>query len=268
MDIPVYQVDAFAHKPFTGNPAAVCVLPEDYGDREWMQLVGKEMNLSETAFLQKIEGAYNLRWFTPTMEVDLCGHATLASAHILWEKNYTKQDTIQFHTRSGTLSAWKEGQLIYLDFPAEPPSKLNSYPEDLDRGLEVNPLYVGRNRFDYLVEVADPREVENLKPNFSFLERIETRGIIVTARSNMKKYDFISRFFAPAAGVKEDPVTGSAHCCLGPFWGERFGKTELKALQVSERGGEIKVSLQGERVHLGGRCITILEGKFCAPAEE
>lgn len=261
MPLPIVQVDAFTAKPFAGNPAAVCVLPSAR-EASWMQNVAREMNLSETAFLVREADGYNLRWFTPVTEVDLCGHATLASAHVLWECGHLKPDQqARFHTRSGLLTSGKRGDWIEMDFPvkaeepADPPARLG---EALGAPLK----YVGRNTFDYLVEVDSESTLRSLKPNFSLLSQIPVRGVIVTARSESNGYDFMSRFFAPASGVDEDPVTGSAHCCLAPYWAKHLGKTEFMAYQASPRGGVLRVRLNGDRVLLGGQAVTVLRGEL------
>ncbi len=219
-----------------------------------MQRVGAEMNLSETAFLQRRDDGWSLRWFTPAMEVDLCGHATLASAHALWEEQQIAE--ARFHTRSGLLTASRNGEWIELDFPATPETKAVA-PPGLLEALGANPLHVGKNKFDYIVEVASEEEVRSLEPDCARLRQIPVRGIIVTSRSATKDYDFVSRFFAPGAGVDEDPVTGSAHCCLVPFWSARLGKTELTAYQASSRGGVLRLRLNGDRVRIAGRAVTI-----------
>ncbi|MGH7495147.1 MAG: PhzF family phenazine biosynthesis protein [bacterium] len=261
MPVTIIQVDAFTNKPFAGNPAAVCVLPAPR-EEEWMQAVASEMNLSETAFLHKEGEGYRLRWFTPILEIDLCGHATLASAHVLWERgSKPENEMIRFFTRSGELRAAKQGEWIELDFPAEPEEPIKA-PVNLVEALGVKPLYVGKNRFDYLVEVDSEKTLRRLQPNFMALEKVHTRGVIVTSRSHSPEYDFVSRFFAPAAGIKEDPATGSAHCCLGPFWGKRFGKQELIGYQASARGGMVRVRLGEKRVYLGGQAVTVLRGEL------
>ncbi len=257
----IFQVDAFTDKPFAGNPAAVCILDEPHDDA-WMQNVAKEMNLSETAFLYKQKDGFNLRWFTPAVEVDLCGHATLAGAHVLWEAGYLKPDQqARFYTRSGLLTAKRIGGWIELDFPAEPEEKASAPPQ-LASALGVAPKYVGRNRFDYLVEVDLEETVRNLKPDFALLEKIPARGVIVTSLATSQEYDFISRFFAPRAGINEDPVTGSAHCCLAPFWSKRLHKNELVAYQASARGGILRLRLSGERVYISGQAVTVLRGEL------
>lgn len=261
MGLRIFQVDAFTDKPFAGNPAAVCVLPEPR-DAAWMQNVAQEMNLSETAFLHRQADAYNLRWFTPALEVDLCGHATLASAHVLWEAGYLKRDEpARFSTRSGLLTAERKGDWIELDFPAEREERATA-PVNLGRALGVTPTYVGKNRFDYLVEVVSEETVRKLKPDLALLGDIPARGFIVTSLASTQGYDFVSRFFAPAAGINEDPVTGSTHCCLGPFWGTRLKKNECVAYQASARGGVVRVRLSGDRVVLGGQAVTVLRGEL------
>ncbi|MBI4572613.1 MAG: PhzF family phenazine biosynthesis protein [candidate division NC10 bacterium] len=261
MGLPIFQVDAFTDKPFAGNPAGVCILPEPR-KANWMQNVAREMNLSETAFLLKGQEGFNLRWFTPAVEVDLCGHATLASAHVLWEAGYLKPDQqALFSTRSGLLTAERKRKWIELNFPAEPESPA-PVPTGLATALGVTPRYVGKNRFDYLAEVDSEETVRNLKPDFALLGEIPARGIIVTSRAATRGYDFVSRFFAPRAGITEDPVTGSAHCCLGPFWRSRLGKTEFVGYQASSRGGVVRVRLSGNRVHLAGQAVTVLRGEL------
>ncbi len=259
MEIPIYQVDAFTDRPFAGNPAAVCILDQP-ADDAWMQHVAAEMNLSETAFLQREDDGFRLRWFTPTVEVDLCGHATLASAHVLWTTGYLwTSEEIRFHTRSGLLTARLVDGWIELNFPAVSAEAVE--PEaGLIEALGVQPVYVGRNKFDYLVEVASEEEVRQAQPNHAALRAIPVRGVMLTSRSQNSKYDFVSRFFAPASGVAEDPVTGSAHCCLAPFWGERLGKEEMTAYQASPRGGVVRVRNEGDRVVLSGQAVMVLRG--------
>jgi PhzF family phenazine biosynthesis protein len=254
----IYQVDSFTDRPFSGNPAGVCVM-DDAAPVEWMKAVAAEMNLSETAFLYQSEGVFNLRWFTPRVEVDLCGHATLASSHILWEQGCLPKDkTARFETRSGLLTADLLDGWIRLNFPSKPP-KAAEPPEGLLGALGVEAVFVGRNQFDYVVEVESEQVVRNMSPDFSALLKFPVRGVIATARSDSERYDFVSRFFAPAAGVNEDPVTGSAHCCLGPYWMDRLVKTELRAYQASSRGGELRVHVVGDRVHLFGRAVTVFD---------
>jgi PhzF family phenazine biosynthesis protein len=261
MGPPIFQVDAFAEKPFEGNPAAVCILSGP-GDSDWMQNVAKEMNLSETAFLYKQEKDFNLRWFTPTVEVDLCGHATLASAHILWEEGVLRlREQARFRTRSGLLTAERRENRIELNFPANPEESASAPPGFLE-ALGVTPRYVGRSKFDYLVEVDSEDLVRKMIPDFSLLKTLPIRVISVTSAASSPGCDFVSRVFAPREGIDEDPVTGSAHCTLGPFWSKRFGKKEFVAYQVSERGGVLRVRVAGDRVHLGGQAVTILRGEL------
>jgi PhzF family phenazine biosynthesis protein len=261
MGFEIYQVDAFTDRPFRGNPAAVCILPGP-GDEDWMQDVAREMNLSETAFLYREGDGFHLRWFTPAIEVELCGHATLASAHILWEMGFIQPaEQARFRTLSGLLAATRNGDEVELDFPATPAQPV-SPPAGLLEALGVAPRYVGLSCYDYLVEVESEEIVRNLSPDMTGLKALSARGIMVTSVADSPGYDFVSRFFAPGAGIDEDPVTGSAHCCLGPFWGDRLGKDELFAFQASARGGEVRVRMQGERVHLGGRAVTVLRGEL------
>jgi predicted PhzF superfamily epimerase YddE/YHI9 len=229
----IFQVDAFTDKPFAGNPAAVCIMPAA-ADEGWMQHLANEMNLSETAFLVQQGEGFNLRWFTPAVEVELCGHATLASAHILWEQGFLSPDRqARFYTRSGLLSAVRKDSWIELDFPAEAESQTD-IPDGVLKAFGVPVGYVGKNRFDFLIEVESAEAVRQIAPDFTLLSSISSRGFIVTSRSDSSQYDFISRFFAPAAGVNEDPVTGSAHCCLGPYWAKKLGRKELAGYVLSE----------------------------------
>ena len=257
----ITQVDAFTDRPFGGNPAAVCVLASAR-DEEWMQLVAREMNLAETAFLVRRGDGFDLRWFTPMCEVDLCGHATLASAHALWEDGHLPDGAIaRFHTRSGVLTAERRDGLIWLDFPSTPAQPAPA-PGELQGGLGVPLEFVGRTPFDYLVEVDREKTLLSLAPDLRMLAKLPVRGVIVTSRSATAGRDFVSRFFAPAAGVPEDPVTGSAHCALAPFWAERLGRHELIGYQASARGGEVRVRLAGDRVLLGGQAVTVLRGEL------
>jgi PhzF family phenazine biosynthesis protein len=262
MTIKLYQVDAFTPEPFRGNPAAVCLLPEPKDDT-WMQNVAGEMNLSETAFLVQLEDGFNLRWFTPAVEVELCGHATLASAHVLFETGLVKPDEEAcFHTASGLLTATKSGQEIELNFPATPPEDVTDPPAELGEALGITPQYVGMSKYDYLVRVGTEAEVRGSKPNFRKLIELDVRCVILTSPSKSGEFDFVSRVFAPMAGIDEDPVTGSAHCCLGPYWMEELGKEEMVAYQASERGGILRVRVTPERVYLSGRAVTVFEGEL------
>ena len=259
--IRCWQVDAFADRPFSGNPAAICWLPSET-ETSWMQSVAAEMNLSETAFVRRKGDDFDLRWFTPTIEVDLCGHATLATAHALWTEGISTSDQpIRFHTRSGVLTCRFSEGLIELDFPATPPTAMEASP-DLLEGLGLSQAWVGQSRFYRLVVVDTAEQVRTLRPAFSRLLKEPTLGIIVSAPSDDPRFDFISRFFAPAMGVDEDPVCGSAHCCLTPYWGTRLQKTTLNAYQASARGGVLKLRWEGDRVILGGRAVMVSRGEL------
>jgi len=259
----IYQVDAFTDSVFAGNPAAVCILPGPVAEA-WLQAVAREMNLSETAFLHREGDSWRLRWFTPLVEVDLCGHATLASAHTLWESEALAPDAeARFLTPSGLLTARRSGAWIELDFPAQPVEPVES-PPGLLQALGVAATYVGRSRFDYLVEVGSETEVRAAAPDFGRLRRAPARGVMVTSGATTPGFDFVSRFFAPAVGVDEDPVTGSAHCALAPHWGAKLGKRDLRALQVSVRGGVLRLRLEGERVRISGQAVTVLRGELLA----
>jgi len=259
----IYQVDAFTNKRFAGNPAAVCILKEA-ADETWMQQLANEMNLSETAFLYKEGGLYKLRWFTPVEEVDLCGHATLASAHILWERGYEPENApIQFDTKSGLLGAEKDGEWIEMDFPAQPPKEI-PMPQTMFQalGIERGILYMGQNVSDYIVELDSEEVVRNMRPDFSLIARFPCRGLIVTSKSDEEGIDFVSRFFAPLFGINEDPVTGSAHSCLTPYWAKRLNKNDFFARQLSTRGGFLRLKLRTNRVKIGGQAITTMIGKL------
>ena len=261
MSIPILIVDAFAERPFEGNPAAVCVMSAP-AEAAWMQSLAAEMNLSETAFLVPRGEAWWLRWFTPTVEVELCGHATLASAHALWESSRLSPEApALFDTRSGRLSCRRRGDWIEMDFPAAPP-RPEPAPEDAIVALgAAPPLWTGRTRFDLFLELDSERAVRELAPDFRALRGQPVRGVLVTARGDGRPYDFISRFFAPGSGIDEDPVTGSAHCALAPYWSEKLGKTDLLGFQASARGGEVRVRPAGERVLLAGKAVTVLQGE-------
>jgi PhzF family phenazine biosynthesis protein len=261
MGLSIYQVDAFTDRPFSGNPAAVCLLPGPRDDR-WMQQLAQEMNLSETAFLLWQKDGFNLRWFTPVAEVDLCGHATLASAHVLWEQEFLKPgEQARFHTRSGLLTAERQQDLIELDFPAKLEEQTDAPPR-LIEALGVTASYVGKNVFDYLVEVDSEEVVRAMKPDMTLLGQVNTRGVMVTCRASSPGYDFVSRFFAPQVGVNEDPVTGSAHCCLAPYWSKKLNKTEMVAYQASTRGGVLYIRVIGDRVKIGGQAVTVMRGEL------
>jgi predicted PhzF superfamily epimerase YddE/YHI9 len=263
MPQPLYIVDAFTDRAFRGNPAAVCLLdaPREAG---WMQSVAFEMNLAETTFLVRDGESWSLRWFTPKVEVDLCGHATLASAHILWETGALPTDRpAAFDTRSGRLTAVRRGSEIEMNFPAEPPVEQGD-PGDLMAALNAPGAVVGhkRNRLDYLVELKNEQAVRALAPNMAQLASLTVRGVIVTARSDAPGIDFVSRFFAPGVGISEDHVTGSAHCCLAPFWGDKLGKRQMVGYQASARGGTVRVTLLDDRVLLAGQAVTVLRGEL------
>jgi len=259
----ITQVDAFANRPFAGNPAAVCVLPAPQDDH-WMQQVAQEMNLSETAFLIKQDDGFNLRWFTPTVEVPLCGHATLASAHVLWSEGYlSTYEVARFHTKSGLLIAKRQDEWIELDFPANR-SQPAIAPTELRDALGVNYTSVCQNSLGYLVEVASEDIVRQMQPNFQLLKTLPVDGVIVTSKANSdSQYSFISRFFAPRLGIDEDPVTGAAHCCLAPFWRDHLSKNTFLAYQASQRGGVVKLYYDGgDRVLISGQAVTVMRGEL------
>ena len=269
MSLPLYQVDAFTDTAFSGNPAAVCLLSSPRPDA-WMQNVAAEMNLSETAFLRPLsEDNYQLRWFTPTDEVDLCGHATLASAHVLWSDGRRAPDgLLRFETASGTLSATRNDEWIALDFPTDPPSPIDATPASLLDGLGgANPSYVGHTGRDYLVRLHTAEAVRTLSPRMARLGTLDGRWVIVTAPADADEAVFVSRFFAPGVGVPEDPVTGSAHCALGPYWAAETGRTTLTGHQVSPRGGTVRMRLdapEAERLTLEGQAVTVFHGRLDA----
>ena len=260
-------IDAFTEVPFAGNPAAVCLLDQE-ASAAWKQSVARELGFSDTAFLRpSAGGVFGLRWFTPAAEVDLCGHATLASAHFLWESALADpSEPIRFETRSGPLFARRRGREIELDFPAEPFREV-PVPAGLLEALGTRAAWVGRNRLDYVVLVDSEEELRALRPDFASLRVAcgECRGVIVTSASGVPEIDFVSRFFAPALAIDEDPVTGSAHCGLGPFWAERLKKTELQAFQASSRGGRLSVRVENGRVYIGGAAVTVFQGEIAVP---
>jgi predicted PhzF superfamily epimerase YddE/YHI9 len=261
------HVDAFTTIPFAGNPAGVCILPAVKPDA-WMQSVAREMNLSETAFLTEEKDYWRLRWLTPTTEVDLCGHATLASAHILWEIGLLEPESpAAFFTRSGELTAWRRGDWIELDFPIDREMPFTP-DQNLTDAIGAQPLHWADGKFDHLAELGSEEEVRRLAPDMDRLSRLPGRGVIVTARANAgAEYDFVSRFFGPAVGIPEDPVTGSAHCMLAPYWEKRLGKSEMTGFQCSPRGGTVRMRVSGERVILGGQAVTISVGEIASSAE-
>lgn len=277
VDVPIFIVDAFTDEAFSGNPAAVCLLDRT-APEQWMRSVAAEMNLSETAFLVREGAVWRLRWFTPTVEVDLCGHATLASAHVLMTTSDGRRDEpeepeLRFETRSGTLMAARAGMSIAMDFPATP-AEPASPPEALISALHPaappRPVAAGRNGADWLVELENEETIRDLAPDFRALAGVEARGVIVTAAAGdltlraHPQANFVSRFFGPAVGVDEDPVTGSAHCTLGPWWSERLGVVDLTGRQLSARGGTVGVEVRGDRVTLSGTAVTVLEGRLRA----
>ena len=270
MDVqPITVVDAFTSVPFAGNPAAVCVLKQAES-AEWMQSVAKEMNLSETAFLvSEGENVYRLRWFTPKVEVKLCGHATLASAHVLWGEGQASAGPLHFETLSGRLTAeQKEEGWIALNFPSKSVTK-SVCPPELRQGLGAEPAFVAKCDSGFLVEVANKKVLLGIQPDFGLLVQSGCGRVIVTCQAEASdEYDFFSRFFAPDAGINEDPVTGSAHCVLAPYWTQKLGKNELRAFQCSERGGELRLLVQGDRTVLGGRAVTMLKGHLLAHSQE
>lgn len=263
MSIIVHQIDAFTDKAFGGNPAAVCLL-DDSADADWMQDVAREMNLSETAFVVRREdGDWSLRWFTPGAEVDLCGHATLASAHFLWDLALiAPEEPARFHTRSGLLACVREDAWIMMDFPALP-TEAATEPDGLAAALGARPIAVWRSTWDILAEFATAQEVRDLDPDFRALLPFAERGVLVTAPGD-GPYDFVSRFFAPVHRIDEDPVTGSTHCILTPFWGSRLGKSEMLAYQASQRSGILKVATNDDRIKLGGKAVTVMTGTLNA----
>jgi len=273
MTVPVYQVDAFTDHAFAGNPAGVCLLDEGR-DAAWMQQFAAEMNLSETAFVFDATSSneandadaaqYDLRWFTPGAEVDLCGHATLASAHVLWSTDRVAEDqAITFHTRSGPLMIRRNGAWIDMNFPAQPAAAQVTEPQTqalVNMALDYEPIEIHRNQHDHLVLLRDARQLRAMEPDFDALAALEGRGVIVTAPSDDERYDFFSRYFAPKLRVAEDPVTGSTHCFLGPYWSKKLNKTEMSAYQISNRGGALRLNIDEDRVHIAGQAVTVFEG--------
>jgi PhzF family phenazine biosynthesis protein len=260
----LFQVDSFTDRAFSGNPAAVCLCPGPR-DAGWMQKVAREMNLSETAFLVQEPYGYGLRWFTPAIEVELCGHATLASAHVLWETGRLPPDmAARFQTLSGLLTAELRGDWIEMDFPARRFEPLPTAPPALVRAFGHEPVSTARYRSDYLVEVESEAVVRAARPDVELFREVPARAAILTARASSAPYDFVSRYFAPGSGIREDPVTGAAHCALAPFWGPRLGKEEMLGYQASARGGTVGVRLAGDRVKLLGRAVTVLAGRLLA----
>ncbi len=260
MSLKFTQVDAFTSEIFKGNPAAVCVMDKP-ADEAWMQKVAMEMNLSETAFLYREDDGFSLRWFTPVHEVDLCGHATLASAHVLWDERHLKtQEEAIFYTRSGRLAAKKNGDWIELNFPTKPAEEVGPL-KLFEEAFGVKSVFTGKSDLKYLLEFESEQIIRDLKPDFNKLAQVdEGIGVIVTAKST--KYDFISRFFAPKYGINEDPVTGSAHCVLSHYWSKKLNKLEFSAYQASVRGGELKVILDGQRTRIEGQAVSVFRGEI------
>lgn len=259
----LFQVDAFTNELFKGNPAGVCILPENFkGNGTLMQNIAMEMNVSETAFVMRENDEFGLRWFTPETEVDFCGHATLSSAHILWELGLVEdEESIVFNTKSGKLFARKTGYRIELDFPAIEITEIYSQ-EMINNALGIQPLFTGTDGKRYLFEVSDFNELINMKPNFEKLKEIGKTAFMITCRSNNDKFDFYLRFFAPAIGINEDPVTGSAHSYLAPYWSRKLHKNLLYTFQASKRGGKIECELNKERVLLRGNAVTVFKITF------
>ncbi len=262
MAIRFQHVDAFTDRPFAGNPAGVCLLTEQ-ASAEWMQQAATEVGLSETAFVQRRDdGDFDLRWFTPTVEVELCGHATLATAHSLWELDELPASGLaRFHTRSGLLGATRHGEWIELDFPASATRPVTP-PDGLIKALGIQAVFVGKTRFDFLVEADSETSVRSAAPDFHALRGLGLRGVMITARSGSREADFVSRFFAPGVGIDEDPVTGSAHCALAPYWRAKLGRDDLIGRQVSARGGIVRCRVTGDRVILGGQAVTVVRGEW------
>jgi PhzF family phenazine biosynthesis protein len=255
----ICHINVFTNRPFHGNPAAVCILPHPKID-SWMQSMAAELNLPVTAFIIRQADGFMLRWFTPVAEVDMCGHGTLAAAHIVWQESLARPDGgIVFYTRSGTLRAWKEDDWIGLDFPSMPAQPIHE-PEGLRDILGVPFIYVGKNEYDIIVEVDSEQTVRSLDPDKDTLRRLPMRGLIVTGRSDNPEYDFVSRFFASSFGISEDAVTGPAHCCLAPYWAKRLSRMQLKGYHASRRGGVIKMNIRDDRIHLFGQAITVISG--------
>lgn len=255
----IYQVDAFTDKPFKGNPAGVCILEKEMAN-DWMLGIAREMNLAETAFVKKEKNSFSLRWFTPKVEVDLCGHATLATAHILWQQGYlAANQTANFQTKSGLLTAKSDGVWIELNFP-QTPVEAAEIPSGLEEALGSKIVFMGKSKFDLFAELESENIIKNLQPDIEQLSKFNARGIIVTSASSA--FDFISRFFAPQSGINEDPVTGSAHSALYPYWSNKLNKKNLLAYQASERGGILRLNSFEDRVLIAGQAVTIFEGNL------
>jgi PhzF family phenazine biosynthesis protein len=258
MKIPYYHVDVFTDCLFKGNPAGVCLLPSGWLSDQVMQRIAFENNLSETAFVVTQGARFGLRWFTPSIEMDLCGHATIAPAHVLFNEANLENDRVEFETKSGIVSVEKEHERLILDFPSRPPMKCEN-PKEVEKAFGKMPLEVWRSR-DYLIVFQDEEDIRNMNPDFERIREWDCLGAIVTAPG--RTVDFVSRFFAPVAGVNEDPVTGSAHSTLIPYWAKRLNKKDLHALQLSARGGELYCRDAGERVKIGGQAVTYFRGEI------
>jgi PhzF family phenazine biosynthesis protein len=258
MKTKIYQVDAFTEKLYGGNPAAVCPL-DKWLDESIMQNIASENNLSETAFFVKEKDGLHIRWFTPAVEVDLCGHATLASAHVIFHHLKYKDDVIVFHSKSGELTVSRHDELIALNFPADKPQKTVA-PNELIAGIEIVPLETYKGKTDYMLIYLSQKQIEIISPEFQVLEKAKARGVIVTAKGD--ETDFVSRFFAPQSGVNEDPVTGSSHTMLIPYWSNKLGKKELTAKQISKRQGLLWCKDLGDRVEIAGKAVTYLIGEI------
>jgi PhzF family phenazine biosynthesis protein len=257
---PLFVVDAFTETAFAGNPAAVCLL-DAAAEPEWMQSVAAEMNLSETAFVVPAGAAVGLRWFTPEVEVDLCGHATLASAHVLWDGWVPERVPVRFETRSGELTCTRRDDLIEIDLPADPPAPIEATPE-LGDALGVAVAEAAVSRVGKILAVTDADSLRGVTPDFAAIARLDGAGVIVTAAADVPGVDFVSRYFAPGVGIDEDPVTGAAHCALAPFWAARLGRDELVGYQASKRGGTVRCRVAGDRVVLGGHAVTVTRGEL------
>lgn len=260
MKIPLYQIDAFANRVFEGNPAAICPL-DAWLDDSILQSIAEENNLSETAYFVPSEQGFHIRWFTPTSEVDLCGHATLATAYVIFNILCYSKNTITFESKSGNLIVSRKGDLIIMDFPAKPPEQC-PIPDALIEGLGKKPTAV-LSSDDYVAVFETEEDILSISPAFNKLNELELRGIAVTAPGS--ETDFVSRFFAPKYGINEDPVTGSAHCELAPYWSKRLKKSRLHAKQLSKRGGEIYCEVNGDRVSLSGRAVQFMKGELMIP---
>jgi PhzF family phenazine biosynthesis protein len=264
MTVPLFWVDAFCDHPFSGNPAAVCLLDAPREDA-WMQALAGELGLSETAYVQPEGDAFGLRWFTPTMEMSLCGHATLAAAHVLWETRCLSSDVpARFPTLGGLLECQLHGDWIEMDFPAEPVQPFDLLP-DLLGGLPEEIVWTGRSRLDFVAELKDEEAVRSMIPDLEAIRKLDARALIVTAAASTKGLDFVVRCFAPQSGIPEDPATGSAQCTLAPYWSKRLGKSELVSYQASARGAILRAQPRGLRVAISGRAVTVFGGELTEP---